>query len=50
MRKFLNFERMEEIIKANLAKAREVLDEFLADMGNLAAIEAAAGILTSSIS
>jgi len=50
MRKFLNFERMEEIIKANLAEAREVLDEFLADMGNLAAIEAAAGILTSSVS
>jgi D-sedoheptulose 7-phosphate isomerase len=49
MLKFLNFEGMEEIIKANLAEAREVLDEFLADTGNIAAIEAAAGILTSSI-
>ena len=49
MLKFLNFEGMEEIIKANLAEAREVLDEFLADKGNIAAIEAAAGILTSSV-
>ncbi len=49
MLKFLNFEGMEEIIKANLAEAREVLDEFLADKENIAAIEAAAGILTSSI-
>jgi D-sedoheptulose 7-phosphate isomerase len=49
MLKFLNFEGMEEIIKANLAEAREVLDEFLADKGNIAAIEAAAGILTKSL-
>jgi D-sedoheptulose 7-phosphate isomerase len=49
MLKFLIFEGMEEIIKANLAEAREVLDEFLADKGNIAAIEVAAGILTSSI-
>ena len=39
MLKFLNFEGMEEIIKANLVEAREVLDEFLADKGNIAAIK-----------
>ena len=35
MLKFLNFGIMKSIIEANLAEAREVLDEFMADSGNL---------------
>lgn len=49
MPKFLNFGGMEDIIKANLAEARVVLEEFMAGKGNVGAIEAAAKILTSSI-
>jgi len=40
---------MKSIIEANLAEAREVLDEFMADPGNIAAVEAAAEILSESL-
>ncbi len=49
MLKFLTFENMKSIIEANLAEAREVLDEFMADPGNIAAVEAAAEILSASL-
>ena len=40
---------MKSIIDANLAEAREVLDEFMADPGNLEAIEDAAKILIDTL-
>jgi D-sedoheptulose 7-phosphate isomerase len=40
---------MKEMIKANLIEAREVLEEFLSEPGNLEAIETAAGIMIDSI-
>jgi len=49
MLKFLTFENMKSIIEANLAEAREVLDEFMAESGNLEAIEKAANILTEAL-
>lgn len=49
MLKFLTFENMKMIIEANLAEAREVLDEFMADPGNLDAIEEAAIILIQAL-
>ena len=49
MLKFLTFENMKSIIEANLAEAREVLDEFIADHRNLEAIEEAANILIEAV-
>ena len=49
MLKFLTFENMKSIIEANLAEAREVLDEFMSESGNLEAIEKAANILTEAL-
>ena len=49
MLKFLTFENMKSIIEANLAEAREVLDEFMADSGNMEAIEKATNILTETV-
>lgn len=49
MLKFLNFGNMKSIIEANLAEASEVLHEFIADQANIAAVEAAAVILTASV-
>jgi D-sedoheptulose 7-phosphate isomerase len=46
---FLIFGVMKEIIKANLNEAREVLDEFLAQTGNIAAVEKAAQLLVDTI-
>lgn len=49
MLKFLTFENMKSIIEANLAEAREVLDEFMTESRNLEAIEKAANILTEAV-
>lgn len=42
MVKFLNFENMKSIIEANLAEAKEVLDEFMGAPENIASVESAA--------
>ncbi len=42
MVKFLNFENMKSIIEANLAEAKEVLDEFMGTPDNIASVESAA--------
>ena len=46
---FLNFEDMKQIIEANLTEASVVLDEFMTDPGNIAAVEAAAELLVMSL-
>jgi D-sedoheptulose 7-phosphate isomerase len=43
--KFINFEIMKSIIEANLAEAKEVLDEFMGSPENIASVEAAAALL-----
>jgi D-sedoheptulose 7-phosphate isomerase len=46
---FLNFGLMKQIIEANLAEAREVLNDFMGDPENIAAVETAAELLIGSI-
>jgi len=49
MGKFFTFDCMKAIIKANLKEAGEVLNEFIVQAGNIAAIETAAAILIKAV-
>lgn len=46
---FFTFDSMKSIIESNLNEAREVLDEFLAQPGQIKSVEAAARILVDTV-